>query len=64
MLDDLGLIPALHWQARETYRRHGIQVEVLTNDSDMDLPERHRTAVYRIVQEALQNTAGMGILRR
>jgi signal transduction histidine kinase len=55
MLDDLGLIPALHWQARETNRRHGIQVDLLADDADLELPEPARTAVYRIVQEALQN---------
>ena len=55
MLDDLGLIAALHWQARETLRRSGIRVSVTADDADMDLPDTHRTTVYRIVQEALQN---------
>ena len=55
MLDDLGLIAALHWQARETLRRSGIHVTVTADDADMDLPDAHRTTVYRIVQEALQN---------
>ena len=57
MLDDLGLIPALHWQARETMRRTGIQVSVMADESDLDLPDSHRTAVYRVVQEALANAA-------
>ena len=55
MLDDLGLVPALHWQARETTRRQGIEVEVLADDADMELPDALRTAVYRVVQEALRN---------
>ena len=55
MLDDLGLIAALHWQARETIRRSGIRVTVTADDADMELPDAHRTTVYRIVQEALQN---------
>lgn len=55
MLDDLGLIAALHWQARETLRRAGIRVTVSADDADMELPDAHRTTVYRIVQEALQN---------
>jgi signal transduction histidine kinase len=55
MLDDLGLVPALHWQARETSRRSGIQVKVVAEDADMQLPDDHRTAVYRVVQEALNN---------
>ena len=57
MLDDLGLIPALHWQARETMRRTGIQVNVMADESDLELPDSHRTAVYRVVQEALSNAA-------
>ncbi len=55
MLDDLGLIAALHWQARETLRRSGIRVSVTADDADMELPDTHRTTVYRVVQEALQN---------
>jgi len=55
MLDDLGLIPALHWQARETSRRTGVRVQLDTADEDIELPEAVRTAVYRVVQEALAN---------
>lgn len=55
MLDDLGLMPALHWQARETTRTSNVRVQVLADDDDLELPDRHRTAVYRIVQEALRN---------
>lgn len=56
MLDDLGLAPALEWQGRETSRRTGIRVEVDAPD-DLDLPDSHRTAIYRVVQEALHNVA-------
>lgn len=57
MLDDLGLIPALEWQARETSRRTGIDVRVSAENVDDTLPDAIRTCVYRIVQEALQNVA-------
>ena len=57
MLDDLGLIPALEWQARETSRRTGIDVRVSAENVDDSLPDAIRTCVYRIVQEALQNVA-------
>ncbi len=57
MLDDLGLIPALNWQARETTRRTGIDVRIIAGEADMELPDSHRTTVYRVVQEALQNAA-------
>jgi signal transduction histidine kinase len=57
MLDDLGLIPALYWQARETSRRTGMDVRVTAEQEDLDLPDPLRTTIYRVVQEALQNAA-------
>jgi signal transduction histidine kinase len=55
MLDDLGLVPALEWQAREVSKRGGVWVEVEAGSVPEDLPEEHKTCVYRIVQEALHN---------
>lgn len=55
MLDDLGLVPALQWQAREVSRRTGMRVKVDAEQVSEDLPEEHKTCVYRIVQEALHN---------
>ena len=55
MLDDLGLIPALEWQAREVSKRTGMFVETVEENVSGDLPDEHRTCVYRIVQEALNN---------
>jgi signal transduction histidine kinase len=57
MLDDLGLVPALEWQAREIGHRTGLSVQVQAEDSAGELPEAHRTCIYRVVQEALQNSA-------
>jgi len=54
MLDDLGLVPALQWQAREVSKRAGVWVKVSAAGVD-ELPEKHKTCVYRIVQEALHN---------
>lgn len=57
MLDELGLGSAVRWQGREFARRSGIDVDVQL-DGELDaLPESHRTAIYRIVQEALTNIA-------
>jgi signal transduction histidine kinase len=56
MLDDFGLVPALDWQARETAKRTGMRVQVASEVSD-DLPEEHKTCIYRVVQEALNNCA-------
>ncbi|HEX6158920.1 MAG TPA: sensor histidine kinase, partial [Thermoanaerobaculia bacterium] len=57
MLDDFGLQPALEWHVRDFRRRFAIPVDLsLSGDIDT-LPDPHRTAVYRIVQEALTNCA-------
>jgi signal transduction histidine kinase len=55
MLDDLGLVPALQWHAREIARRSGVRVKVSADGVSEDLPEEHKTCIYRIVQEALHN---------
>jgi signal transduction histidine kinase len=55
MLDDLGLVPALQWQAREMQKRYGLAVRVAADDVVDDLGEQHKTCIYRIVQEALNN---------
>jgi signal transduction histidine kinase len=57
MLDDLGLVPALEWQAREFSRRSGTPVELKTDGSLEGIPEEIRTCIYRIVQESLTNCA-------
>jgi signal transduction histidine kinase len=57
MLDDLGLEPALAWQARDFSRRYNVPVD-LTVEGDLErLPDSHRTCVFRVVQEALTNCA-------
>jgi len=56
MLDDFGLVPALDWQARETAKRTGMHVQLNSEITD-ELPEEHKTCIYRIVQEALNNCA-------
>jgi len=55
MLDDLGLIPALRWQAREVSKRTSMEVTVATELDSEDLPDDYKTCIYRIVQEALHN---------
>lgn len=55
MLDDLGLVPALEWQAREVSKRTGMLVETVEENVSDNLPDEHKTCVYRIVQEALNN---------
>ncbi len=57
MLDDLGLVPALEWQAREVSRRSGVKVKVTAENVSDTLPDALRTCVYRVVQEALHNVS-------
>jgi signal transduction histidine kinase len=57
MLDDLGLVPALQWQAREVSKRSGMHVTVAVEGVSGELPEQYKTSVYRVVQEALNNCA-------
>ena len=53
-LAHLGLLPALESLAEKVARRTGIRVAV-AGDADVRLPPAVETALYRIVQEALNN---------
>jgi signal transduction histidine kinase len=55
MLDELGMVPALRWHAREVARRTGLKVKMIADEINDDLPDSHRTCIYRVVQEALNN---------
>jgi signal transduction histidine kinase len=55
MLDDMGLQPALEWQARDFSRRYGVTVDLAVNGELDSLSDQQRTCVYRVVQEALTN---------
>ncbi len=57
MLDDFGLVPALEWQCRELARRHGVEIDVDAEEPSEDLPEQHKTCIFRVAQEALSNAA-------
>jgi len=55
MLDDLGLAAALGWLAREIARPTGLRIQVQADDLPPDLPDEHKTSVFRMVQEGLHN---------
>ncbi len=55
MLDDLGLIPALKWQARECSKNTAMDVSVAAELDSEELPDEYKTCIYRVVQEALHN---------
>jgi signal transduction histidine kinase len=55
MLDDLGLAAALEWLAREISRPTGVRIQVRADGLPSELPDEHKTCIFRIVQEALNN---------
>ena len=66
MLDQLGLIPALRWLAETRLEPKGVRVNVITDSNPYLLsgendPQRLsteiETALYRVVQEAINNIA-------
>ena len=57
MLDDLGLIPALKWQARECSKSTSMDVNIAAELDSDELPDDYKTCIYRVVQEALHNCA-------
>jgi signal transduction histidine kinase len=57
-LDDLGLVAALEYYIRQWAAMSGVQCEVHANGVDVgDMTSEIETALYRIVQEALNNVA-------
>lgn len=56
LLDDLGLAVALERLTEQVARHHEIDVDCRVDDlTDIRLPERYETTLFRIAQEALQN---------
>ncbi len=57
ILDDLGLLPAVEWQAREFQKRTGIKCALKVGVTKLDLDADCSTALFRIFQEILTNVA-------
>lgn len=55
VLDKLGLIAALEWQARETEAHTGLVVQVEADAVDESLGELVSVTLFRVAQEALTN---------
>jgi PAS domain S-box-containing protein len=55
ILDDLGLAPAVEWQASEFQKRTGIACSVEIEPESLTAGRDAGTALFRIVQEALTN---------
>ncbi len=58
MLDDLGLLRTLVSHFEHYTQRTGIQVRFTQSGlNDIELPQSHALAIYRVIQEALTNVA-------
>lgn len=57
LLDDLGLIPTLHWHVDRYTRQTGILVRLQCDELTGRFSTEIETTAYRIVQEALTNVA-------
>lgn len=57
VLDDLGLIPALHTFLKDFSVRSGVHAHLTASTQVEQLEITHRTALFRVAQEALTNVA-------
>lgn len=57
VLDKLGLVAAMEWQAREFQERSGIACEIHLPTEEVPLDHDRATVAFRILQEALTNVA-------
>jgi signal transduction histidine kinase len=57
VLDHLGLLAAIEWQAKKFSERSGIRCTLDIGTSPANLPDTMSTALFRIFQETLTNVA-------
>ncbi|MFQ5576994.1 MAG: GAF domain-containing protein [Anaerolineae bacterium] len=57
ILDDLGLVPTLHWYQNQFERRSNTQLTLSIAPNLPRLAPNTETALYRVVQEALTNVS-------
>ncbi|TAK33688.1 MAG: HAMP domain-containing protein [Chloroflexota bacterium] len=57
LLDDLGLLAALGWYAESRLEPLGVKIMIETTGEERRLPPQMETALFRVVQEALNNVA-------
>jgi two-component system, chemotaxis family, CheB/CheR fusion protein len=55
VIDDLGLVAAVRWYAKDFSKRVGVKVETEIADSMTRLPAQTEIALYRVIQECLTN---------
>lgn len=57
MLDDLGLVASIEWQAHDFEKRTGIECSIEANIGEVNLGRDQKLTMFRIFQEALTNIA-------
>jgi len=58
VLDDLGIIAAMNWFCRECQKTYShISIENKIGIAEQDIPDSLKTPIFRICQEAINNTA-------
>jgi PAS domain S-box-containing protein len=57
VLDDFGIVDALHWQSKEFTKRSGITVKFNSNLENSKIDQSVSIGLFRIYQEALINVA-------
>ena len=55
VLDDLGLVAALEWLARQSRAQEPFDVRVIAEDDGAQIPAPLASVLYRVAQEALRN---------
>jgi len=63
-LDDLGLPSALRWYASDISERAALEIQVDVVGKERELSQASKTALFRIVQEALTNVVKHAAARR
>ncbi|MBI2866596.1 MAG: HAMP domain-containing protein [Chloroflexi bacterium] len=56
-LEDLGLVPAIRWYAETHLQERGVKTAVEVDQPAVRLPAHLEVALFRIVQEAINNVA-------
>ncbi len=57
VLDELGLMPAIQWQAQDFETRTGVHTRIARLQNDVAVDQNTSTSIFRILQEALTNVA-------